>query len=103
MRYAEAVDGMYCRREQKRWLLDEPLAGSARKQIIAPGKWDLWIMVRRSGLIAILVTYWYVVNVEFTFDCLNRRAAIQFNPILVPFICGEAWQSRNEIQGAYFL
>lgn len=45
MRYAEAVDGMYCGREQKRWLLDESLAGSARKPIIAPGKWDLWIMI----------------------------------------------------------
>ena len=38
------------------------------------------------------------------FDCLNRIEERQSTPILVnlvPFICGEAWQSRNEIQGAY--
>lgn len=40
VRYAEAVDGMYCGRKQKRWLLDEG-QGAARedgRQIIAPGK-----------------------------------------------------------------
>lgn len=38
---AEAVDGMYCRREQKRWFLDEPQRVEREDKIIAPGKWDL--------------------------------------------------------------
>lgn len=44
--------------EQKRWLLDEPQSVAREERIIAPGKWNLCIIVKRSETTEILLEYW---------------------------------------------
>ena len=65
VRYAEAFDGMYVEESKVAgcWTTGRGQGAGREDQMIAPGKWEVWIMIIKSGLMATLVNYWSVVFV----------------------------------------